>query len=280
MAIRVTLIIFVLAALLIADAVAGFLPKTVYLARHGQTEWNRIARIQGDPDIDQIGYINRASLYLLMHNVPLSGIYTSSKLRTKRTAELVAMDHALKPKAVAYLDEINKGIFVGMCRAHLQPVKATDTQQECLMNVRNSTPNATLVALKQIHGKLDKNKFNPNVRPPLGESFSDLAERTKLLLTELQENYDINSTILVVGHGVTNRSLLHHFMGWPLKKVMRITQHNDQVYRVENPGTPDVELSLYTPDHGWRTCNEPRKVAQRYLECNPLAKKSEQSPYS
>lgn len=274
MAIRVTLIIFVLAALLITDAVAGFLPKTVYLARHGQTEWNRIARIQGDPDIDQVGYINRASLYLLMHDVPLSGIYTSSKLRTKRTAELVALDHALEPKAVAYLDEINKGIFVGMCRAHLQPAKVTDTQQECLMNVHNSTSKTTLVALKQIQVNLDKNKFNPDARPPLGESFSDLADRTRVLLTDLQENYDINSTILVVGHGVTNRSLLHHFMGWPLKKVMRITQYNDQVYRIENFGTSDVTLSLYTPDYGWKICNEPRKIGQRYLDCNPLAIKN------
>lgn len=268
MAIKMSLIILVVGSFLALEVLAASLPKTIYLARHGQTKWNRIARIQGDPDIDQIGYINRASLYLLMHNVPLSGIYTSSKLRSRRTAELVALDHTLQPKAVAYLDEINKGIFVGICRAHLQPA-ATDTQRECLINVRNSTPKTTLVALKEIHGMLNKNKSNLNVRPPLGESFSDLAERTEILLTELQENYNSDSTILVVGHGVTNRSLLHHFMGWPLKKVMRIKQHNDQVYRIDNSGTAEVKLSFYTPGHGWKACKEPRRVGQRYLNCNP-----------
>ena len=38
-------------------------PQVIYLSRHGQTEWNRVARMQGDPDLDAVGYVNRLSLW-------------------------------------------------------------------------------------------------------------------------------------------------------------------------------------------------------------------------
>src|SRR3989339_328160 len=80
-------------------------PKIVYIARHGQTEYNRVGRFQGNPDLDSVGYINRASLWLLLKDRPLAAIYTSKLLRTQRTAELLAVQHGLPILTRADLNE-------------------------------------------------------------------------------------------------------------------------------------------------------------------------------
>ena len=75
--------------------------------------------------------------------------------------------------------------------------------------------------------------------------------------------------VLIVGHGVLNRVLLHRLMKWPLKAVSYLRQENDQVYKLVGR-----KLSLYTPGHGWKPCSKP-KPGQRYLDCNPGPKNAD-----
>jgi hypothetical protein len=82
--------------------------------------------------------------------------------------------------------------------------------------------------------------------------------------------------VLVVGHGVVNRALLHHLMGWPLKRVSRLRQENDQVYKLEI-GRGPPSLSLYTPGVGWRRCSPPTRTVRR-LNCAPKPERSPPPP--
>ena len=70
-------------------------PKDLYIARHGQTEWNRLGRVQGDPDLNAKGYEDRVSLYLALREAGIEAVYSSALLRTRRTAALLA-DHGLQ----------------------------------------------------------------------------------------------------------------------------------------------------------------------------------------
>ena len=49
----------------------------LYIARHGQTEWNRVGRWQGDPDLNPKGYEDRLGLYLALREAGIERIHTS-----------------------------------------------------------------------------------------------------------------------------------------------------------------------------------------------------------
>ena len=238
-------------------------PQVIYLARHGQTEWNRKSRLQGDPDLDQVGYINRLSLWKLLRKQPLGAIYTSERQRTRRTAELLARQHKLTIKTRAALNEINPGIFEGICYHQLKGAADSAELQECVVAARSSRPEATLryarAAFKRVWGDRVDGK------PPLGQSFRELVEQVKPFVKELDRSLK-TSEVLVVGHGVVNRALLHYLLGWSLQAVNKLRQGNDQVYKIELAGTPTV--SLYTPGVGWKRCSPP-KPGDRHLDCAP-----------
>jgi broad specificity phosphatase PhoE len=257
------------ALLLIATAGAGCAglgtPKTIYLARHGQTSWNRTWRFQGDPDLDPVGYVNRASLYLLLKDRPIQVIYTSERLRTRRTAAPLAQAKGLTIRPRAALNEISPGIFEGMCLAQLMPQRSTTEDQRCLVEARGSRPESTLKRLRKLAQPFVNDSLE--TRWPMGQSVVDLDAQVRPLIGELRRN-PRDAEVLVVGHGVVNRVLLRQLMGWSLQSVAKLRQLNDQVYRIEQAGSDQARLSLYTPGQGWKACAPPA-TGQQYLDCNP-----------
>jgi|GEM_PF-2074137 broad specificity phosphatase PhoE len=237
-------------------------PKTIYLARHGQTEWNRVARFQGDPDLDPVGYINRVSLWRLLKDKPLRAIYTSERLRTKRTAALLAKQHKLEIMPRAALNEIEPGVFEGICYYQVAPSdKLHPKGKICQVKSRGAREAETVAWLKKTIGKAWKKRLKG--RLPQGENYYDIVKRVDPFLKHELYRRARSQQILIVGHGVLNRVLLHRLMKWPLKNVSYLRQENDQVYKLRGR-----KLSLFTPGHGWKPCSKP-KPGQRYLDCNP-----------
>jgi broad specificity phosphatase PhoE len=261
---RLALLLAVAATSLGGCASLG-MPRVVYIARHGQTEFNRVGRFQGDPDLDQVGYVNRVSLWLLLRERPVDSIYTSEAQRTQRTAELVARQHKVQIQPRPALNEINSGVMTGVCYAQLNP-EAGGPNQRCLVPVRGSHPEETL---KMVRGELgNARKLRVTDRLPLGENYADVAVRLKPFLDELRGGAR-DREVLVVGHGVINQVLLHLLVGWTLEEVSHLHQSNDQVYRVELDEDGRVQqLDLYTPGADWRRCGTPEHVGPRGLECN------------
>ncbi|MFH1130434.1 MAG: histidine phosphatase family protein [Pseudomonadota bacterium] len=245
-------------------------PQVIYIARHGQTGWNRVGRFQGDPDLDPVGYINRISLWRLLKDEPIRAIYSSQLLRTRRTAELVARQNGLTIQPRAELNEINTGIFEGICYEQVFAADKTRSRVEpCAVNVRGSGPKETLEWLKT---KAEGSFTNPLVqKPPLGENYHDLVQRISKFIEELDRE-NPNHAVLVVGHSVTNRLFLHLLAGWPIENVRYLRQENDQVYRLERHDPKSPTLFLYTPGLGWKPCTMP-KPGQRGIDCNPGVEK-------
>lgn len=251
------------------------LPKVIYLARHGQTEWNRVNRYQGDPDLDEVGYLNRVSLWHLLKDRPIAAVYTSQLRRTQKTAELVVKQHDLTLEPRAALNEINSGVLEGICFSHMAPQLAAPSDHECEVPPRGSNPDATLKVVQAAFAQVAKDHSNGHF--PLAESYGDVAKRTAPFVEELRRGFR-EREVLVVGHGVVNEILLHHLMGWPLDAVIRLRQENDQVFALTVPEKGPPRLSLYTPGHGWRMCRSAPRSGDKHLDCHPTAPSTERAP--
>jgi broad specificity phosphatase PhoE len=250
---------------------------TLYLARHGQTEWNRVHRFQGDPDLDQVGYLNRISLWMVLKDAKLTAIFTSALLRTQRTAELIAKQHGLKIQPRAAIDEIRSGALAGICMAYMEATPRHPSWNECKVPARGSRPAMAIAEVQRIWAKY-RNDKSLDARVPFGESWNDIVRRGAPFVRGELAQALAKGNVLVVGHGLMNRALLHLLTGWPLG-VMRklIGQRNDQIFRIDGLGTDKLTISLYTPKLGWKRCTPP-KAGDRVLDCYPPPKAPASQP--
>ena len=64
----------------------------LYLIRHGETDYNNSLRFQGQTDIplNQKGIEQAEKAADFFRNIPLQAIYTSTLIRAKTTAEIIA----------------------------------------------------------------------------------------------------------------------------------------------------------------------------------------------
>ncbi|MDP1532795.1 MAG: histidine phosphatase family protein, partial [Rubrivivax sp.] len=81
---------------------------TIYVARHGQTDWNREGRIQGGTDnaLNATGREQAATLGRTLVDVRVDTVYTSSHQRARQTA---AVFEGRAP--VVALDELRERFF-------------------------------------------------------------------------------------------------------------------------------------------------------------------------
>jgi broad specificity phosphatase PhoE len=92
---------------------------TVYLARHGQSDWNAAGRWQGHADrpLTALGLRQATDLAHELAGVPLEAVYSSDLRRARETAEAVAAPRGLQVSTVADLREVDVGSWSGLTRA-------------------------------------------------------------------------------------------------------------------------------------------------------------------
>ena len=89
----------------------------IYLIRHGETDWNKMRRLQGVTDIP----LNACGIELAektaegLKNVPFDRIYTSPLIRAKKTAEIIRGDRPVELVVTDGLKEISFGEYEGLC---------------------------------------------------------------------------------------------------------------------------------------------------------------------
>jgi broad specificity phosphatase PhoE len=94
--------------------------RTVYLARHGETAWNRDARWQGHTDVvlNDTGRGQARRLGEVVRTLGISAVWASDLARARETAEIVAQLLGLGPVALdPDLRERSFGCFEGLTRA-------------------------------------------------------------------------------------------------------------------------------------------------------------------
>ncbi|VDD95979.1 unnamed protein product [Enterobius vermicularis] len=181
------------------------LPRSIYLTRHGESEYNRIGRLGGDSPLSDNGleYARQLREYFKMENIPGElRIWSSQKVRAAQTARKLS-DLAANVEYWKVLDEIDAGICEGL----------------------------TYDDFKQRYPKQfserDKDKYH--YRYPSGESYEDLVSRLEPVIMELERQ----GNVLVVSHQAVLRCILAYFdnkdrsqlpyLNVPLHTVIKLT---------------------------------------------------------
>jgi broad specificity phosphatase PhoE len=95
----------------------------LYLARHGETDWNADGRLQGQTDIplNAVGRAQAVVLAARLRTASIAAIATSDLARARGTAEIVAAELGVPVTLVdAAFRERAYGIFEGLTQAQAQ----------------------------------------------------------------------------------------------------------------------------------------------------------------
>ena len=94
----------------------------ILLARHGETDWNRVGRWQGhaDPPLNDAGRGQAAELAERLAGDGIAAIYSSDLVRASQTAHVVADRLGLAVVEEAGLREIDVGSWSGLTRAEVE----------------------------------------------------------------------------------------------------------------------------------------------------------------
>ena len=89
---------------------------TLVVVRHGETDWNRMRRLQGHTDIalNASGVLQAGRLAARLADETIAAIYTSDLARARDTALPVAAALGLIAKETPLLRERNYGLFEGL----------------------------------------------------------------------------------------------------------------------------------------------------------------------
>lgn len=192
-------------ALVAGSALADTPVLDIYLARHGQTDWNLEKRLQGGTDnpLNETGRQQAKQLGDKLAGVPITAVYSSGLVRAKETAALSLP--AVKAMPLAELSERSFGKFEGMHE------DGRDAAMTAEFKARGSQPDDALDG---------------------GESLNSQAQRVAKAIDQIRKAH-AKGNVLVVSHGGVTPLLLAHLLKLPVAEaVARIKQSNDEVYLV------------------------------------------------
>src|SRR3989338_4494032 len=95
---------------------------TIYLIRHGTTDWNEAGRYQGSSDIplNQKGLEESKKTGESLSKIPFNAIYSSPLIRARKTAEEIARHHSLPIVFVEELKERSYGELEGLTFSEME----------------------------------------------------------------------------------------------------------------------------------------------------------------
>ena len=193
----------------------------IYLARHGQTDWNVEHRLQGATDVslNEAGRRQAADLAARLAGVHLDRIYSSALKRSRETAD--ALRGRAPIEALAGLNEQSLGAFEGLY------LDGRDPQREA---------------------EFDRRQADPEDRLDGGESASQHFARVQAAVQSIRDRNPAGN-VLIVGHGGTNVLVLRALQGLTAEQAAAIQQANDELYMVElRPSHPPGLWKLIPPD--------------------------------
>jgi len=195
-------------------AAAGASPVLrIYLARHGQTDWNAEHRLQGanDTHLNATGRAQAEKLAARLSGVRFDAVYSSMLARSRETAAIVHGRVAID--SLADLDERNFGKFQGF-------VVGSDSAMTAEYERRRDAPGDSLDG---------------------GESLEQHFARVSRALAGIRKAHPAG-TILIVGHGLTNQLIVKALLGLSWEQSNEISQANDELYMIEIGGSPSARL--------------------------------------
>lgn len=160
---------------------------TVYLTRHGQTEWNIEKRLQGrgNSPLTKSGIGRAEELRERIRELHIDAIYSSPIERALHTANIL--------KGEKNIEVITNEGLMEMCFGDYEGRKTDEVMSE------NPEWNIDLI----MHGDI-------NLCAPNGETLGSVRDRVKNAMDNILEE-NKGKTILVVAHGITLKALMYYF---------------------------------------------------------------------
>lgn len=189
--------------------------RSVFLARHGETEWNRVGRWQGATDIplSDVGRAQARELGDRLRGAGIARVYASHLMRARETAEIVAEVLGLGGTVTVdpRLRERGYGCFEGLTRAECE-VRHPEAWQRYLADRR--------------------------AVPPDAEAQGDIVARVTAAMRAVATTADAapGVPLLVVSHGGTIRTFLHAALDRLVPPL-----GNGDVFRLRWDGTAFLE---------------------------------------
>ena len=181
----------------------------IYLARHGETDWNAERRLQGWTDIqlNENGRDQARQLAARMKSIHLDAVYCSVLLRSRETAEMLNRTPTI---CLPELNEQSLGKYEG---------EQLDGDQLLEFQMRR----------RDFDDALDG-----------GESRNQHRARIRSVLEQIQRNHSSDSQVIIVGHGGTNSLILREL--FDLQTDLMFSIGNSDLFLIDLPsnGTPTL----------------------------------------
>ncbi len=167
----------------------------IYLARHGETDWNAQQRLQGWTDIplNENGRRQANELAQRMDGVQLDSIYCSALKRSIETAESLHCEPVIR---MADLNEQSLGKFEGM---------------------RLDGPGLD---------EFQRRRADQDDSLDGGESVNQHFLRVTRAIHTIREQHSYDSAVLIVGHGGTNSMILRYLFDARSDLAFKIANHD------------------------------------------------------
>ena len=199
------------------------------LVRHGETNWNREGRFQGQIDIplNSNGHAQAEAARGFLQNVPLQKAFSSSMSRPRQTAEGILKSHpGISITLTDGLMEIGHGLWEGKLESEISA---------------------------DWGDLLEEWKRSPDtVQMPEGETIQDVWNRSVDSWNAIASSLDATETALVVAHDAVNKTILCHLLGLSPADIWAVKQGNGGVTVVDMPpeqGQPAVVACLNLTSH-------------------------------
>ncbi|MBD2356284.1 histidine phosphatase family protein [Tolypothrix sp. FACHB-123] len=188
------------------------------LVRHGETEWNRQTRFQGQIDVplNDNGRSQAQKAGEFLKDVAIDFAVSSSMQRPKETAEIILQHHpSIKLELQDGLREISHGLWEGKLEVEIE---------------------------QEFPGELERWRTVPaEVQMPEGENLQQVWERSVAAWQAIVQAAAQSQlkTGIVVAHDATNKTLLCHILGLPADNFWNFRQGNGAVSVIDYPSGPD-----------------------------------------
>ena len=174
----------------------------IILIRHGETNWNKEGRFQGQIDIplNEKGkeQASKASQYL--KEIEFTKAFSSSMKRPYETAKIILKNNNIQIEKIESLVEINHGLWEGKLEEEIKQIWPE--------------------MLRDWHEKPE------SVTMPEGESIKQVSDRAISAWNHICNSQQENDTTLLVAHDAVNKTLLCHILGLSYSDIWMIKQGN------------------------------------------------------
>ncbi len=186
----------------------------ILLLRHGETDWNRQSRFQGQIDVplNATGRQQAQQAAAFLRQTPIKRAYSSPMARPRETAELVLEHHAHVPLIPDQgLLEIGHGLWEGKLEEEIQ------ARWPQLLATWKAAPHQVVMP------------------GPGGETIQQVSRRAVAAMERIALDLVDGDTALVVAHDAVNKAILCHLLGLSPAHIWSVKQGNGGVSVIDYP---------------------------------------------